>query len=523
MFIGTAWAIVPPLVAIMLALITKEVYSSLFAGCLLAAVFVSVSLVPEGLGLWPSVGNVAWGSFERLFTSMAENMDLNILIFDVLLGMIIVLLAKSGASMAYGAWASKRIKSKRGAMLSTSALGILIFVDDYFNCLTVGNIMRPITDKYHVSRAKLAYIIDATAAPVCILAPVSSWAAAVSSYIPDGYDINGFTLFCQAIPYNFYAIGTLVMVLLTSLFLFDFGKMRAHEERAAQGDLFSSEQDDFADAEAAMEQGSPNGRVADLIVPIVVLIAAAVGAMLFTGYQSGAETLVDAFANCDAAYSLVFATSVTLIVMAALYLPRKIVSFDVFCNSVADGFKLMVPACTVLVLAWTLKGVTSALDISSFVQRLFAGNAALAGLMPLLMFLVSCVLGFSTGTSWGTMGIMIPIAVPMFAADYPMLVVAVSAIMAGAVCGDHISPISDTTIMASAGASCKHVHHVSSQLPYALTVATVSFFTFIVAGFAQSLGFVAGIAVSWTTGLLLLGAALCFLKKHRRPTAQKSA
>ncbi len=494
MFTGTIWAVVPPLVAIALALITKQVYLSLFAGVFLGALFMS--------------GFTVWGTFDAIFGTMMAEIDLKILIFDVLLGTIIILLARSGGTAAYGKWASARIKSKRGALLSTMALGILIFVDDYFNCLTVGSVMRPVTDHYKVSRAKLAYIIDATAAPVCILAPVSSWAAAVSSYIPDGYDINGFTLFCQAIPYNFYAIGTLVMVLLTSLFLFDFGKMRAHEERAAQGDLFSSEQDDFADAEAAMEQGSPNGRVADLIVPIVVLIAAAVGAMLFTGYQSGAETLVDAFANCDAAYSLVFATSVTLIVMAALYLPRKIVSFDVFCNSVADGFKLMVPACTVLVLAWTLKGVTSALDISSFVQRLFAGNAALAGLMPLLMFLVSCVLGFSTGTSWGTMGIMIPIAVPMFAADYPMLVVAVSAIMAGAVCGDHISPISDTTIMSSTGAQSNHINHVSTQLQYAFVVIGVSAVSYIVAGFTRSA------AISLPVSLVLLAAALFVLKKR---------
>ncbi len=501
MFTGTIWAIVPPLVAIALALITKQVYLSLFAGVFLGALFVSEFSV--------------WGTFDAIFGTMMAEIDLKILIFDVLLGMIIILLARSGGTAAYGKWASRRIKSKRGALLSTMALGILIFVDDYFNCLTVGSVMRPVTDNYKVSRSKLAYIIDATAAPVCILAPVSSWAAAVSSYIPEGYDINGFSLFCGAIPYNFYAIGTLVMVFITSLFLFDFGKMRVHETNAAQGDLFSSDQDDYADAEAAMEKGSPNGRVIDLILPIVVLIVAAVGAMIFTGCQSGATTLVDAFANCDAAYSLVFATTVTLIVMAILYLPRKIVSFDTFCNSVVDGFKLMVPACTVLVLAWTLKGVTSALDISTFVQGLFAGNAALAGFMPLLMFIVSCILGFSTGTSWGTMGIMIPIAVPMFAADYQMLVIAVAAIMAGAVCGDHISPISDTTIMSSTGAQSNHINHVSTQMEYAFVVIGVSAVSYIIAGFVKNP------YICLPVSLVLLLATLFVMKKiSDRRTAQ---
>lgn len=501
MFTGTVWAIVPPLVAIALALITKQVYLSLFAGVFLGALFVSEFTV--------------WGTFDAIFGTMMAEIDLKILIFDVLLGMIIILLARSGGTAAYGRWASRRIKSKRGAMLSTMALGILIFVDDYFNCLTVGSVMRPVTDNYKVSRAKLAYLIDATAAPVCILAPVSSWAAAVSSYIPSGYDINGFSLFCQAIPYNFYAIGTLVMVFITSFFLFDFGKMRTHDQNAAQGDLFSSDQDDYADAEAAMEKGSPNGRVIDLILPIVVLIVVTVGAMIFTGYQSeDTVTLVDAFANCDAAYSLVFSTSVTLIVMAALYLPRKIVSFDTFCNSVVDGFKLMVPACTVLILAWTLKGVTSALDISTFVQSLFNQNTALAGLMPLLMFAVSCVLGFSTGTSWGTMGIMIPIAVPMFAEDYSMLVIAVSAIMAGAVCGDHISPISDTTIMSSTGAQSNHINHVSTQLQYAFVVIGVSAVSYIVAGFTKSA------YISLPVSIVLLAGALFVIKKisDRRAT-----
>ena len=480
MFIGTAWAIVPPIVAIVLALITKEVYSSLFAGCLLAAVFVSVSLLPAGIGFWPSVGNVAWGSFERLFASMADNMDLNILIFDVLLGMIIVLLAKSGASKAYGAWASKRIKSKRGAMLSTSALGILIFVDDYFNCLTVGNIMRPITDKYKVSRAKLAYIIDATAAPVCILAPVSSWAAAVSSYIPEGYDINGFQMFCAAIPFNFYAILTLIMVFFTSFFLIDFGKMRRHELNAAKGDLFTSGAEEFKDMEQSAQEGSSKGRVSDLLIPIIVLIVTAVFAMILTGYQSGAENLIDAFANCSASLSLVFATFMTVIVMAIMYIPRKVVSAREFINCLVEGFKVMIPAITVLIFAWTLKGLVDQLSIGTFVQGIFSNSTAVSIFLPVAIFLVAC--RFSTGTSWGTMGILIPIIVPMCASMPEVMTICISATMAGAVCGDHISPISDTTIMSSAGAQCNHINHVETQMQYAVPVIAVSAVSFIIAG-----------------------------------------
>ena len=482
MFIGTVWAIVPPLVAIILALITKEVYSSLFAGCFLAAVFVAVSLMPEGLGFWPSLGNAAWGSFEKLFGSMVDNMDLNILIFDALLGMIIVLLAKSGASRAYGAWASRRIKSKRGAMLSTTALGVLIFVDDYFNCLTVGNIMRPITDKYKVSRAKLAYIIDATAAPVCILAPVSSWAAAVSSYIPEGYDINGFQMFCAAIPFNFYAILTLIMVVFTSIFLIDFGKMRRHELNAAKGDLFTSGEEEFRDMEQSEQEGSSRGRVSDLIIPIIVLIATAVFAMILTGYHNGAENLVDAFANCSASLALVFATFMTVIVMAILYIPRKIVGAREFMNCLVEGFKVMIPAITVLIFAWTLKGLVDQLDIGSFVQGLFQNSTALSVFLPVAVFLVACLLGFSTGTSWGTMGILIPIVVPMCASVPDVMTICISATMAGAVCGDHISPISDTTIMSSAGAQCNHINHVETQMQYAIPVIAVSAVSFIVAG-----------------------------------------
>ncbi len=508
MFIGTVWAIVPPIIAIVLALITKEVYSSLFAGCLLAAVFLSVSLVPEGLSFGAALGNVSWGTFERLFSSMADNMDLNILIFDVLLGMIIILLAKSGASKAYGAWASKRIKSKRGAMLSTTALGILIFVDDYFNCLTVGNVMRPITDKYKVSRAKLAYIIDATAAPVCILAPVSSWAAAVSSYIPEGYDINGFQLFCSAIPYNFYAILTLVMVFFTSLLLIDFGKMKTHEINAANGDLFTSGAEEFKGMEESAQEGSDKGRVSDLIIPIIVLIVTAVFAMILTGYQSGADNIIDAFANCSASLALVFATFITVIVMALLYIPRKIITAREYMNSLVEGFKVMIPAITVLIFAWTLKGLVDQLNIAHFVQSIFDSNSSVSIFLPLIVFLIACVLGFSTGTSWGTMGILIPIIVPMCSSMPTIMTICISASMAGAVCGDHISPISDTTIMSSAGAQSNHINHVETQMEYAIPVIVVSAVSYVIAGIVKSWYIALPIAIVLMLAVILALSAI---------------
>lgn len=498
-FIGTWWAIVPPLVAIVLAFITKKVYVSLFAGSLLGALMLTNFHL--------------WETFELLFTTMVDNMDLMILIFDVLLGMIIVLMVRSGGSNAYGNWAGKKIRSKRGAMLSTSVLGCLIFVDDYFNCLTVGNVMRPVTDRYKVSRAKLAYIIDATAAPVCILAPVSSWAAAVSSYIPEGYDINGFQMYIRAIPYNFYAIFTLVMVFITSYFLFDFGKMRLHERNAANGDLFTEGKNEYADAGEDVE--NPRARVTDLVLPVLVLIVSAVFAMIYTGMRAtGTTSIVDAFANCSASVSLVFATFVTIIFMAILYLPRKIISASYFADSIVDGFKVMVPSISVLILAWTLKGMVDQLDVASFVTGVFANNTALAALMPLLMFIVACFLGFSTGTSWGTMGIMIPIAVPMFYGDSSMLTISIAAIMAGAVCGDHISPISDTTIMSSAGAQCNHINHVSTQMQYAFVIIAVSAVTYLLAGFVHEWYIVLPIGLILTVVTLLAIRAVTAKKQN---------
>lgn len=470
-FVGTLWAIVPPLVAIILAFITKEVYISLLTGCVLGGLFLA--------NFHP------WQAFSTIVDSATQNIDINIMVFDILLGMMTVLLAKSGASKAYGKWATQRLKTKRGAMLATSALGVVIFVDDYFNCLTVGNVMRPITDKYNVSRAKLAYLIDATAAPVCIIAPVSSWAAAVSSYVPKGYDINGFQMFLNAIPFNLYAILTLVMVFFASATMLDFGKMKQHEINALHGDLFTTG-NEYKEMEQSEQEGSDRGRVSDLMIPILVLIVSAIGSMIYTGYLNGGTNVIEAFANCSASLALVFATFVTLVLMALMYIPRGIVKFKDFMDSLTEGFKLMVPALIVLTLAWTLKGLVDQLDIAGFVTGVFGTSTAFNVFMPLIMFAISIFLGFSTGTSWGTMGIMIPIAVPMCFNSPTTMVICVASIMAGCVCGDHISPISDTTIMSSTGAQSNHLNHVQTQMQYAFVVIAVCVVGYIIAGVTQS-------------------------------------
>lgn len=471
-FIGTWWAIVPPLVAIVLAFITKEVYSSLFIGIVLG-------------GLLYGQFN-PWISVTSIFTVMKDNMDINILIFDVMLGMIIVLLEKSGGSAAYGRWASGHIKNKKGALLATTGLGILIFVDDYFNCLTVGSVMRPITDRYKVSRAKLAYIIDATAAPVCIIAPISSWAAAVNSYVPADAGINGFQLFLSTIPFNLYAILTLFMVIYTSATGFDFGQMKTHEKNAENGDLFTSGAEDFKEEGAADE--NPRGRVCDLVVPTVILIVSAVLSMIYTGHLNGAAGIVDDFANCDAETSLIIATFVTLIYMLISYLPRKVVTFKVFMDSLIEGFKLMIPAVTILVFAWTLKGMTHVLGIEDFVSRTIGTSSFMLAFIPVIMFAIAVFLSFSTGTSWGTFAILVPIVVAMFQSqnNLQMMIISVSAVLAGAVCGDHVSPISDTTIMSSAGAQCHHMNHVSTQLQYAAVVVAACLVGYIISGFTRN-------------------------------------
>ena len=491
-FIGTWWSLVPPLLAIILAFVTKEVYSSLFVGVAVGALLYT--------------GFDPWNTFVAFFDIMKENMNLNILIFDVLLGMIIVLMVKSGGSSAYGNWAGKKIKTKKTALLATTGLGILIFVDDYFNCLTVGSVMRPVTDRYKVSRAKLAYIIDATAAPICIIAPISSWAAAVNSYVPEDAGITGFQLFLRTIPYNLYALLTIAMVLFIIISGFDFGLMKKHEENAAKGDLFTSGAEEFEKIEE--EDGSKNGKVMDLVLPVAVLIVSAVGAMIYTGFQGGATDIVTAFANCDSETSLIFATMVTVLFMFVLYMPRKVITFKGFMDSFVEGFKLMIPAVAILIFAWSLKGVGDALGIADFVGDLVGNNAHASVFVPVIMFAVAIFLSFSTGTSWGTFAILVPIVVAMFsdAANMEMMIIAVSAVLAGAVCGDHVSPISDTTVMSSAGAQSNHINHVSTQMQYAAVVAGVCLVGYVIAGVVK---------IWWVTlglSLILLLAVLMGMK-----------
>ena len=493
-FIGTAWALLPPLLAIVLALVTKEVYSSLFLGVALGALLCT--------GFHP------WNAFVTLFDIMKSSMNLNILIFDVLLGMIIVLMSKSGGSAAYGNWAGKHIKSRKTAMLATTGLGVLIFVDDYFNCLTVGSVMRPVTDRFKISRAKLAYIIDATAAPICIIAPVSSWAAAVNSYVPADAGITGFQLFLRTIPYNLYAILTIIMVVYICVTGFDFGLMKKHEENAQKGDLFTSGAEEFENVKT--EDVCPNGKVYDLILPVLVLIVSAIGAMVYTGFLGGAADVVSAFAGCDAETSLIFATMVTIFFMLILYLPRKVVTFKGFMDSFVEGFRLMIPAVAILIFAWTLKGVSDTLGLAEFVGGVVGAHTSAGVIIPAVMFMVGVFLAFSTGTSWGTFAILVPIVVAMFpnAKQLEMMIISVSAVLAGAVCGDHISPISDTTVMSSAGAQSNHINHVSTQMQYAAVVAVVCVIGYVIAGFVR---------IWWITlavSVAMLLVVLTFMRKY---------
>lgn len=492
MFIGTWWALIPPLLAIILAFITKEVYSSLFIGVAVGALLYS--------GFHP------WDSFVNFFEIMKNSMNLNILIFDVLLGMIIVLMAKSGGSAAYGKWAGTKIRTKRSALLATMGLGVLIFVDDYFNCLTVGSVMRPVTDQQKVSRAKLAYIIDATAAPVCIIAPISSWAAAVNSYVPADAGISGFQLFLRTIPYNLYAILTLVMVFFICFTGFDFGLMKKHEENAAKGDLFTSGGDEFE--QVSEDEVNPGGKVMDLVLPVAVLIVSAIGAMIYTGYLGGAKDIITAFSGCDAETSLIFATMVTIFFMMLLYLPRKVVDFKGFMESLVEGFKLMIPAITILIFAWSLKGIGDAMGLAEFVGGIVGENASASIFIPVVLFAVAIFLSFSTGTSWGTFAILVPIATGMFAGNtsLEMMIISVSAVLAGAVCGDHVSPISDTTVMSSAGAQSNHLNHVSTQMQYAAIVAGGCMVGYIIAALTKIWWLTLGIS------LLILLAILMGMK-----------
>ena len=482
---ATILSLLPPIIAIVLALLTKEVYSYLFVGIL------SGALIYSNGNVW----NMVLTTFDTMISKICDSWNVGILIFLVMLGMMVSLVNKAGGSAAYGRWASKHIKTKAGALVSTSVLGMLIFIDDYFNCLTVGSVMRPVTDKFKISREKLAYIIDSTAAPVCIIAPISSWAAAVSSIAPEGEGLN---LFIRSIPYNLYALLTLLCVVVMSVMGLDFGKMRMVELAAA-----SKESEENAASDEI------KGTVLDLMLPIGVLIVSCVTAMIYTGGFFDAESgcyhnFVEAFAGCDASQGLVLGAFVTIVMTMLLYLPRRVLTFTQFTDSFVDGFKAMVPAILILTFAWTLSGITNQLGAKIYVAELVRGTASgLANLLPAIIFLIGVGLAFSTGTSWGTFGVLLPIVCAVFPSG-ELMVISVSACLAGAVCGDHCSPISDTTIMASAGADCNHIGHVSTQLPYALTVAGVSFLGYLLAGFVQKVWIVLPVAVVMMLSTLLV-------------------
>ena len=473
---STFAALLPPIIAIALALITKEVYSSLFIGIL------SGALIYSNFNVWGMVTT----TFDVMIGKLSDSWNVGILIFLVILGMMVSLINKAGGSAAYGRWAETHIKSRAGAMMSTVILGVLIFIDDYFNCLTVGSVMRPVADKHKISRAKLAFIIDATAAPVCIIAPISSWAAAVSSVAPEG---QGLQLFISSIPYNFYALLTLAMMIMMIILNVDFGKMRLHEQNALNGDVYTTEARPYADANDVA--GNAKGTVIDLILPIAALIVSCVLTMVYTGgfFDASSDSymnFIDAFGNSDASVGLVLGSFIALLVTFVLYIPRKIVTLKEFTGAFADGFKLMSSAILILTFAWTLSGVTNGLGAQIVVAEFVRVNAVgLANLLPAIVFLIAVGLAFATGTSWGTFGILLPIVCSVFPSG-ELMIIAVSACLAGAVCGDHCSPISDTTIMASTGAQCEHINHVSTQLPYSLLSAGVSFLGFVLAGYIQN-------------------------------------
>lgn len=472
---ATIWALLPPLVAIVLALITKEVYSSLFVGIVVGA------LIYSGFKFEGTVTQIFEGGIIKV---LAGSYNVGILIFLVILGSVVCMMNKAGGSAAFGRWASKKIHTRVGAELAAIILGILIFIDDYFNCLTVGSVMRPVTDRHHVSRAKFAYLIDATAAPVCIIAPISSWAAAVSGFV-EGQD--GLAIFVRTIPYNFYAILTIVMMVGMVLMKTEFGAMRTHEINALNGDLYTTSARPYENA-TDDETPNPRGKVIDLVIPIVMLVICCVISMIYTGGFFSGTDFVTAFSQSDASTGLAMGSAFGLVFAIIFYMIRRVVNFRDCMGCIPEGFKAMVPAIMILTFAWTLKAMTDSLGAAVFVEEAMRSVAGgIEVILPAIIFLVGCGLAFATGTSWGTFGILIPIVVAVFEKSSPeMMIISMSACMAGAVCGDHCSPISDTTIMASAGAQCDHVTHVSTQLPYAILAAAVSFVTYIVAGFVKT-------------------------------------
>ena len=500
---ATFLSLLPPIIAIALALLTKEVYTSLFVGIL------SGALMYSNWNTWGMVTNTT----DVMISKISDSWNVGILVFLVMLGMMVSLINKAGGSAAYGRWASKRIKTRTGAIISTAVLGMLIFIDDYFNCLTVGSVMKPVTDKHGISRSKLSYIIDATAAPVCIIAPISSWAAAVSSVAPEG---QGLSLFIQSIPYNLYALLTLICVIAMAVMKLDFGKMRIHERNAMNGDLYTTAARPYANVEEA--EANPKGKVIDLVLPILMLIASCVMTMVYTGGFFDAESgsymnFIDSFGNSDASVGLVLGAFIAMAFTLLLYIPRRVVTFKQFADSFAEGFKAMVPAILILTFAWTLSGVTSQMGATVFVAEFVRSSAgSLANFLPAIVFVIAIGLAFATGTSWGTFGVLLPIVCAVFPSG-ELMIIAVSACLAGAVCGDHCSPISDTTIMASTGGQCDHINHVSTQLPYAMTVAGVSFVGFILAGFVQNAWIVLPVSI------VLLFAVLFGIKFTQKKTA----
>jgi Na+/H+ antiporter NhaC len=484
MFIDSFWSLLPAIIAIALALITKEVYSSLFIGIVVGGMLYS------GFSFTGTIEHVF---VDGMITQLSDSWNVGILIFLVVLGSMVMLMNRAGGSAAFGKWAVEHVKTKAGAQIATILLGVLIFIDDYFNCLTVGSVMRPLTDKHKISREKLAYLIDATAAPVCIIAPISSWAAAVTGFV-DG--ANGLTLFVRAIPYNFYALLTIAMMFTLTLADFDFGPMKKVERDSLKELKEMAEgKEPSSSMTGATDQPHPpvssKGKVIHLVLPIITLIICCVIGMIYTGGFFDGENFVDAFSNSDASVGLVYGSVVALLITVIFYLVTRVLSFSECMNAIPEGFKSMVPAILVLTFAWTLKTMTDSLGAKDYVAGMVqnvAGNGAFMNLLPAIVFVVGAFLAFATGTSWGTFGILIPIVVNVFGGDMnnELMIIAISACMAGAVCGDHCSPISDTTIMASAGAQCNHISHVSTQLPYALTAAVVSMVAYVFAGFIRN-------------------------------------
>ncbi|HHV95619.1 MAG TPA: Na+/H+ antiporter NhaC family protein [Clostridiaceae bacterium] len=488
---ATFWSIIPPIIAIALALITKEVYSSLFIGIVFGALLYA-NFNP--LNSYTAIFS------EGFISSLADSWNVGILIFLVVLGTIVCLMNKAGGSAAYGKWASEKIRTREGAMLATFGLGVLIFVDDYFNCLTVGNVMRPITDKHRISRAKLSYIVDATAAPICMIAPISSWAAAVTGVV-EGYD--GLELFIRAIPYNLYSLLTIAMIIIITRMKFDYGPMKIHEDNAIlHGDLYTTPDRPYEGQDGDVVVGK--GKVKDLVIPVIILIVFCILGMIYTGGILEGANIIDAFANCDASLGLSLGSSLALIIIIAYLLLRKVLTFKECMECLPEGFKAMVPAILILTFAWTLSGITNLLGAREFVSSIFEGSAAgLISLVPAIVFAIAVGMSFSTGTSWGTFGILLPIVVAI-GLEPELLIISVSACLAGAVCGDHCSPISDTTIMSSTGAMCNHINHVTTQLPYALTVAGVSFIGYIFAGFIRSAWIILPLSLVILFGVLYL-------------------